>query len=322
MENIFINFKINFEKSQKFLESKFLLYFVIAVFVFKIINIGIELNLPQNIFFADITKITLENLVNQTRGSLGLKDLKDSPKLDEAAQMKAEDMVKNNYFSHTSPTGVTPWYWFLQSGYNYRYAGENLAVGFYESEEVYKAWLNSPSHKANIINSNYTEIGTAILKGFGNSNTIIVVQLFGTSQPVKIIATKNNTKPTVKIENIAKSEISTEKNNGNNFQAQVLSQSTQSQNIIGPADNIVEPNTYSKFLNFAIYSHDALLQDIIFGISLIIIAVLLSLLFFNNSIKVESGLILRSILIFLILGSAFFINKEIMASLIPHQIII
>ena len=171
--------KFNLWFLRKIMESNILLGFVVLLLLLKIVLIGFSVNLPFNVFFADITKITLENLANQTRQSLGLGILASSLKLDQAARLKAEDMVKNQYFSHTSPTGVTPWFWFSQTDYNYKYAGENLAIGFFDSEEVYRAWLDSPSHKANLVNPNYREIGTAIASGFGQNKAVVVVQFFG-----------------------------------------------------------------------------------------------------------------------------------------------
>jgi len=85
---------------------------------------------PQNEFYADLTKSSLVDLTNRNRATFNLPPLKESPQLDAAAYLKALDMEKNGYFAHTSPTGITPWYWFDQVGYNYRYAGENLAIGF------------------------------------------------------------------------------------------------------------------------------------------------------------------------------------------------
>ncbi|MGD0577062.1 MAG: CAP domain-containing protein, partial [Candidatus Staskawiczbacteria bacterium] len=133
----------------RFLESKILLYCVVLLLMLKIAVVFVPINFPKNIFFADITQVALENFANQTRQSVGLQPLAESAKLDKAAQLKAQNMVANNYFAHTSPTGLTPWHWFLLVGYNYKYAGENLAIGFFDSDEVYKAWLNSPEHRAN-----------------------------------------------------------------------------------------------------------------------------------------------------------------------------
>ena len=162
------------EISKKLLLSNFLFYCVIFLFVLKISTVLVSINFPQNIFFADVTKSALENFVNQTRQSVGLSMLSENQKLNQAAQLKAENMTQNNYFAHTSPSGISPWFWFSKAGYNYKYAGENLAIGFFESNEVYQAWLNSPSHKVNILNPNYTEFGTAVVYGFGENNAVIV----------------------------------------------------------------------------------------------------------------------------------------------------
>ncbi|OGG61401.1 hypothetical protein A3C87_00235 [Candidatus Kaiserbacteria bacterium RIFCSPHIGHO2_02_FULL_49_34] len=104
--------------------------------------------------------------------------------LDRAATLKANDMLKNQYFAHRSPSGVTPWYWFDKAQYKYLRAGENLAVHFDDSAELVDAWLHSPSHRANIMNGAYTEIGIGMAKGtFEGVPTTFVVQLFGTPRP-------------------------------------------------------------------------------------------------------------------------------------------
>jgi hypothetical protein len=100
--------------------------------------------------------------------------------LDAAATLKAQDMAKGSYFSHNSPTGVTPWHWFDAAGYSYVYAGENLAVFFTDSTAVVEAWMKSPTHRANIVGSNYREIGVGTAKGkYNGYDTVFVVQLFG-----------------------------------------------------------------------------------------------------------------------------------------------
>jgi uncharacterized protein YkwD len=90
-------------------------------------------------------------------------------------------MLSNGYFEHTSPTGITPWYWFRQAGYNYQYAGENLAMDFFETKDVFTAWMNSPGHRANILNPNFKEIGVAVATGqMQNRSTTLAVLSFGT----------------------------------------------------------------------------------------------------------------------------------------------
>ncbi len=121
------------------------------------------------------------DLTNVERQAESLPSLTRSPILDAAAQLKAEDMAKNSYFSHYSPSGVSPWYWFGEANYHFVHAGENLAVHFSDSGEVVEAWMNSPTHKANIVNGNFREIGVGTAKGvYEGFDTVFVVQLFGT----------------------------------------------------------------------------------------------------------------------------------------------
>lgn len=120
-------------------------------------------------------------LTNNERNTQALVPLMRSAVLDRAAQLKADDMAKNSYFSHDSPTGVTPWHWFNEANYPFVYAGENLAVYFTDSSEVVDAWMRSPTHRANIVNANYREIGMGTARGrYNGYDTIFVVQLFGT----------------------------------------------------------------------------------------------------------------------------------------------
>jgi uncharacterized protein YkwD len=122
----------------------------------------------------------LVNLTNQNRVAANVSELKVSPILEKAAQMKADDMAAKGYFAHNTPEGLTPWYWFEQAGYKYIYAGENLAVNFEDSEDVETAWMNSRGHFLNIMNPNFTEIGIATSTGiYKGRQAIFVVQMFG-----------------------------------------------------------------------------------------------------------------------------------------------
>ena len=93
------NYALNLQEKQTDLPC-----IVVLIFVFKIFITLVSINIPQNIFFADIAKLALESFVNQTRESNGLKPLAESAKLNQAAQLKAQNMVANNYFNHTSPS--------------------------------------------------------------------------------------------------------------------------------------------------------------------------------------------------------------------------
>ncbi|MFN3188580.1 MAG: CAP domain-containing protein [Candidatus Paceibacteria bacterium] len=120
-------------------------------------------------------------LTNAEREKYAVAPLSRSATLDAAAKMKAEHMAAEEYFAHDSPGGITPWYWFERAGYVYAHAGENLAIHFQDSDEVVKAWMNSPTHKANVIGAQYTEIGIGTAKGkYRGHPTVFVVQLFGT----------------------------------------------------------------------------------------------------------------------------------------------
>lgn len=157
----------------------------IFILLFLLVKVIFSFNLilvKQSSLFADISAQRILSLTNEIRQQYGLPLVKEDVLLDKAAQYKAQDMLKNKYFGHFSPTGTSPWYWIDKSGYNYYYAGENLAMNFLDSEEVIKGWLNSPSHRENLLNKNYKDMGIAVVSGdFYNEgiNRILVVQMFG-----------------------------------------------------------------------------------------------------------------------------------------------
>jgi uncharacterized protein YkwD len=149
---------------------------IVALFSFsQLLRITEYLNTKAEVYPASIV-----TLANQDRNTVGLSALSVSPTLQAAARLKVQDMVTENYFAHTSPQGVTPWHWFKEAGYSFVYAGENLAVNFADSGDVEKAWIDSPTHRANIMNGNFTEIGIAIANGvYQGQPTTYVVELFG-----------------------------------------------------------------------------------------------------------------------------------------------
>ena len=142
----------------------------------------------NNNLTATVLPAVLVDLANDVRSTNKESNLTRNPVLDEIAKQKAEDMARLGYFAHTSPEGLTPWYWFNKVGYNFAYAGENLAINFTESADVENAWLNSPTHKANILNSHFTEIGIATVDAIYQGHlTTYVVQSFGTPALAKKI---------------------------------------------------------------------------------------------------------------------------------------
>jgi hypothetical protein len=144
-------------------------------------------------------------MTNSDRESLGIPPLKTNALLTKAAQLKADDMAAKGYFAHQDPQGKSPWHWFEQVGYEYSYAGENLAVDFSESGAVENAWMNSPLHRANIIKSNFTNVGIGVARGmYQGRETVFVVQFFATPMPtVTTIATEPLTDLKPELESVA-----------------------------------------------------------------------------------------------------------------------
>ncbi len=121
--------------------------------------------------------------VNKARESDGLNDLHPNDLLNQAASLKAQDMFTQNYWSHNSPNGVQPWHWFEKAGYDYANAGENLAKDFKTSSGVSNAWMNSKTHRDNVLNSKYKDVGVATVNGvLDGKETTLVVAMFGTTK--------------------------------------------------------------------------------------------------------------------------------------------
>jgi len=146
---------------------------------------------PVRIVSAAIETTSLLELHNTERSHLELGPLTLNPVLSNSAQRKAQAMLDSDCWSHYCPSGKSPWDFFLEAGYDYLYAGENLAEGFFENEDVMVALMNSETHKDNIIKSDYTEIGFGIVTGTfqGVSNSTIIAVHFGTPQPVNPVIT-------------------------------------------------------------------------------------------------------------------------------------
>lgn len=131
-----------------------------------------------------LAAVVTSSLVAQTNGEradAALGSLTVNPQLVAAAQAKADDMARKGYFAHTSPDGTTSWQWLRDAGYRFAYAGENLAVNFSDSRDVTDAWMRSPTHRANILNGRFTEVGIATAVGeYKGKEAVFVVQMFGT----------------------------------------------------------------------------------------------------------------------------------------------
>lgn len=161
----------------------------------------------------EITSETVIGLVNQARMLNGLNLIKKNDLLMRAAIEKMNDMFSNDYFAHTSPKGTTPWYWIEKSGYDYKYAGENLAVDFSTAEKQQKAWMDSATHRKNILNPNYQEIGVAVGEGkIDGKETILTVQFFGTQMNAPLVGSSPSRSGNVQGEEINEQLVPTENN--------------------------------------------------------------------------------------------------------------
>lgn len=138
-------------------------------------------------YSSEITAQKVFDYTNTERQKAGLPALKYNSTLSQSALAKARDMFAANYWAHNSPSGKVPWDFFRAAGYQYSLAGENLAKDFYDTDTMVRAWMNSPTHKANIVNPKYQEIGIGVVNGvlFGVKTTL-VVQHFGTPVAARI----------------------------------------------------------------------------------------------------------------------------------------
>lgn len=120
-------------------------------------------------------------LVNVEREKKGLTSLTENPNLNVAAYKKGQNMFEEQYWAHYSPSGKDPWGFITGAGYKYSYAGENLARNFTNANDAVVAWMNSPTHRDNILNNKYKDIGISVVQGTLNGEqTTIIVQEFGT----------------------------------------------------------------------------------------------------------------------------------------------
>lgn len=128
-------------------------------------------------YATDITPQELFDQTNQQRAANGLPPLQLDSRLNASASAKAADMFQYDYWAHVNPVnGTQPWYWFTQAGYSYSYAGENLAKDFDTTAGVMTGWMNSPGHRANILNPHYVDVGFAVQNGVlvGGQTTLVV----------------------------------------------------------------------------------------------------------------------------------------------------
>ena len=185
------DYKLETKTNMKFLHSRFAgrrhrVFGLIAVFlvfslILSVVVFAFKQNPSQTAFAGNYNSSDVIDAVNQERVKNNLPALKVNSKLMEASRNKADDMNANGYFAHISPIDGKKWSSFIRnSGYDYIEAGENLANGFDNSPDLVAAWMNSPTHRDNILNPNVDETGLAVKSGYLDGYpTIFVAQSFG-----------------------------------------------------------------------------------------------------------------------------------------------
>jgi hypothetical protein len=190
MINLFIPNKNN-NYHPLLLRKWMLSVYLVFLILFNIIFGGINLVISN----AALDFSTLYQLHNEERAKNNLPPLSINNLLINSATAKAKAMLASNCWAHYCPDGKSPWDFFDQAGYYYLYAGENLAEGFADNQAVMTAWMNSPTHRENILNKNFTEMGIGFATGDyqGIANNTIVVVHFGS----RLVQDTNTFIPTI-----------------------------------------------------------------------------------------------------------------------------
>jgi len=253
----------------KFLESKFLFYYLLLLLILKFITVSYLIYLPKTIFFADISS-----------------------------------------------------------------AGENLAIGFLDSEEVYQAWNNSPSHKANLFNPNYQDIGITVLKGdFQGNETYVVVQLFGapkTKQAQKEQATEVEETPKIPAQGGPTGQEIIQEKPPIEIEQEVASEEVVdkleeplTEGYVFSAENIETENEFKNsfrfnFFQFLSSDYNNIVQKIIFYSLLFITLSLILNICVEFNIQ-HKELIIKTLFFVTLLTLFIIFDKELIIRILPHN---
>ncbi len=258
--------------------ANFLFSLLVGLVFLKLVLLPFYFYFPQSNFFAEIVSNEILQFLNLERTGLGLETLKENPQLVRAAALKAQDMLDNDYFSHTSPEGITPWRWFEISGYDYSIAGENLAIGFLDSIEVHQAWNASGPHRQNLLDQRFEEIGVAVLTGdFKGKETTVVVQLFASpkqkiSSPVAVIPSEANLNPEEHVLPFGSGEETAPMENVEPGAILPVSFGLESE-----IENKAEQGLDAKISQFFVKSYDSIIENVVYSMLTI-----LAIVFFLN----------------------------------------
>ncbi len=176
----------------------YLPYLPLLILVVGTFALGLIQPLQNKGILAYATNVSVSGLLQSTndkRTQNGVSNLQNNSALNAAAQAKANDMIAQNYWSHTTPDGRQPWIFMDSAGYKYQKAGENLAYGFATSSDTINGWMNSQTHKDNMLDSGFSEVGFGFANGenFNNSGEeTVVVAMYG--KPI-VLSASNESAP-------------------------------------------------------------------------------------------------------------------------------
>lgn len=183
LKDLFVPYEGNEHKPKSLRPKTLVTYIVVAIMVKILVTGFLFVAYPSPAELAAIISSNMINLVNVSRSEAGLEPLKENLTLAGFAGQKGKNMIEDNYFAHNSPTGKKPWQWINRGEYDYVYAGENLAMDFTSAEVVHSAFMKSPTHRKNILNPKYKEVGMAVINGeLDGRQTILLVEFFGTQR--------------------------------------------------------------------------------------------------------------------------------------------
>ena len=239
----------------KSLHPKSLATYVFFALCIKIIATAVLFFVyPDPASMARIVANEMIQFANDAREENNLPALAVNDVLVNSATQKGNDMLLREYFAHDTPDGKKPWNFINKKEYDYVFAGENLAMDFVSGEMIHEAFMKSPSHRRNILDPDYREIGVAVVSGkmFGN-DTDILVMFFGT-QRQELLAFENAKKITSSVSNVVETSLP-----NNTASPATTPRITEEENIItdaGLSEGIIvlgsKENQPNEIINFII----------------------------------------------------------------------
>ncbi|MDX9893077.1 MAG: CAP domain-containing protein [Patescibacteria group bacterium] len=313
IKDFFIPYEGNSHRP-KFLSSKNLLICTILAVIVKIMVSGfLFFAYPSQAELSAIISSNIISLINQSREEAGVEPLTENNLLANFASQKGADMINRDYFAHDTPEGKKPWQWINRGDYDYLYAGENLAMDFIDAETVHQAFMKSPSHRRNILNSKYQDVGIAVLQGDLNGRrTILLVEFFAAKkdQIAPLIANRGLDQTIVDVQNNKPNDIKLGTTAGvsNELGAEVLSISTVSTtnqpSSVGRMIDLIITFSNVFFIGFLIFLSLSLVLNIII------------------KIKIQHPAVIIQTLAVIALIAALAIVKFNFVENVPHQLII